>query len=834
MWRQKKKAARRRRWMMGLAILVLAVLLIGVFYAAQVILLENAQALGNELADSYALEESGNIRSLEMLIDLGALYLEDKVEAGASQEELEDWMRNFFQKASAVTGAGVLDPYAVIGGRIIAAVPWEGDESYDYQGAPWYQMALQAQGEPVFTDAYLDAITGRQVLTIAQKCQNSDDVIAFDIFPENFGFQSNTQALPEGSACFFCDSAGTLLYARTPREVDGDELNVYVRSLYEKIRRGELDGAQAYSYSLSGEKQAVYFKTTENGWLSIVTIPYPALLGGLRLVFQVALIFCGAVLVILVAVSLRGRRMSQRINRVSETVAALGNLYYAIYRVDVAQGTYETIKSSDLVESLPWTGRYPLLVEGAGQVMEPETFAQFQSSFSLENLRRLLEEQVPDFGGDFQRRFGQTYRWVNVRLLFDPSLQPHEAVLCFRLVEEEKEAQLRQLQLMEHALETAKQSEAAREQFFSQMSHDMRTPLNVIIGTTQLAGQTCGEKEQNYFRKIQVAASQLLSLINDILEMSRIEQAGLRLENRQFDLGETVGQCVSAFQPQAELQEKELALTLRLDTPQVYGDPFRLQQILNNLLSNAMKFTGRGDRIQVSLEQLQGDKHAKYRLVVADTGIGMSEEFLPKLFLPYERETRFSTQTVLGTGLGMPIVKSIVTSMGGQIQVDSALGKGTTFTLILPLEAAETQTPPAQGGPSAELTDSLSGKRVLLAEDFDMNMEITTELLQMCGAQVTQAWNGREALEHFQASEPGYFDVILMDMNMPVMDGCAAAAAIRALDRPDSRTVPILALTANAFAEDIAASEQAGMNAHIAKPVDMERLVQTLRQVTGR
>lgn len=830
---QKRRAGRWGRRMLWAVLLILVLLFVGIFYAAQHILLENAQALGNELADSYSLEESRNIRSVEILIDLGAQYLDDQIQAGASQSALEDWMKNFFQKVTAVTGQEVLDPYGVVHGQIVAAVPWWGDAEYDYTQTEWYQKALQAQGDPIFTDAYPDAITGRPVLTIAQKCQNSDDVIAFDIFPENFSVQDNAQALPEGSSCFFCDSSGTLLYARTQMEEQGEALTEYVRVLYEKIQLGQLDGAQAYIYDLSGEKQAVYFNTTENGWLSIITIPYSALLGGLRLAFQAALLLCGGALVILAAMSLRERRIQRRMDRVSETVAALGNLYYAIYRVDVAQGTYEAIKGSDLIQQLPPTGQYPQLVESVSEVIDPETFSQFQSSFSLPNLQRLLEEQVPDFGGDFRRRFGEEYRWVNVRLLFDPSLQPHEAVLCFRLVDGEKAAQLRQLQLMEHALDSAKQSEAAREQFFSQMSHDMRTPLNVIIGTAQLAQRTCEEKSQTYLKKIQVAASQLLNLINDILEISRIEQAGLHLENRQFDLGETVRQCVSAFQPQAELQEKELTLSLQLDRSQVYGDAFRLQQVLNNLLSNALKFTEKGDRIQVSVEQLQRDKHAKYRLIVADTGIGMSKEFLPKLFLPYERETRFSTQTVLGTGLGMPIVKSIVTSMGGQIQVDSTLGEGSTFTLTLPLEAAEEQTPPPDAPAPQELTGSLSGKRVLLAEDFDMNMEITTELLQMCGAQVTQAWNGQEAVEQFQASEPGYFDVILMDMNMPVMDGCTAAAAIRALDRPDSQSVPILALTANAFAEDIAASSQAGMNAHIAKPVDMEQLAALLQRLTA-
>ena len=215
--------------------------------------------------------------------------------------------------------------------------------------------------------------------------------------------------------------------------------------------------------------------------------------------------------------------------------------------------------------------------------------------------------------------------------------------------------------------------------------------------------------------------------------------------------------------------------------------------------------------------------------MVSDTGTGMSKEFLPKLFDPYEREVRFGAKEVMGTGLGMPIVKNLINRMGGQIVVDSTLGVGTTFSVTIPFDASEA-LPPVQEQKPKDVVQ-LAGRRILLAEDNLLNMEIATELLKMRGADVTPAENGLEALEAFRNSELQYFDAILMDMQMPEMDGCQSAEAIRALDRPDAGTVPIIALTANAFAEDISRTAQAGMNAHLAKPINIELLCSTLTKL---
>ena len=311
------------------------------------------------------------------------------------------------------------------------------------------------------------------------------------------------------------------------------------------------------------------------------------------------------------------------------------------------------------------------------------------------------------------------------------------------------------------------------------------------------------------------------------------------LNNEAFDLAACVKACTDSFIPQARRENKDFVVHCEITDSCVMGDATRITQILNNLLSNAFKFTSPGERVG-------GDGAADGRPAHPAVPVRgqryrhrMSEEFLPQLFEPYARETRFFSRQVVGTGLGMPIVKSLVTQMSGQIYVDSALGKGTTFTLTVPFitaqaEAESRQTREDLKTGKAGRRSSLAGRKILLAEDNLLNMEIANEILTMNGLEVFQAWNGQEAVELFQNAAPYEIDAILMDMQMPQMDGCEAARTIRAMERPDARTVPIIAVTANAFAEDIAATTAAGMNAHISKPIDFRALCATLEKLLGK
>lgn len=801
------------------------------FYLTQNVLLQNAQNFGNEVATRYAEVELQDVRSAELLLMAGVWTMEEQTQAGASRERLAQWAEHFFQQVSQTLPSEVV-PYAILDGQALtlgASGSLEPGPALD--DITWYQQVAQSDGQAMFSYTQANIQQKQTAIVVAQKSKTSENILAFELYFKDWNTDIDT-SLPEGCSFYLCSASGDLLYAKTQLQVEPEELQEHIRTIFDQIQAGNLDGAQEYIYDLLSEKRAVYFHTHENGGMSIITIPYSSLLGRLQQAFYLLMFIFFVTMVFYAFFALREYQMQKRLSRTNTTVAALGNLYYSIYRVNWAQGTYEAIKNSpDMEQRIAPTGRYEQLLAVIGQVIDQHTFEQFKTSFSLDNIHRLVEQNTHDFGGDFRRLFGSEYRWVNVRLLFDASLQQNEAILCFRQVDQAKTQQLQQINMLEEALDQARESEASQERFFSQMSHDMRTPLSVILATVELAhrkGQDW-EKMTEYLNNIQVSASHLMELINDILEISRMEQTDLRLTNAPCDLQETITQCLSAFQLQADLEHKDLSVSFDLIHPKVYADAFRLQQVLNNLISNALKFTHEGDRIQVTVSQSPQQDRDICRITVSDTGIGMSEEFLPQLFTPYARESRFGTQTVLGTGLGMTIVKAIISRMKGEIQVDSALGKGTTFTLTIPMEPSKDETPSALEEVPQDQTDSLQGKQVLLAEDFEMNLQIATELLKLHGAQVTQARNGQEALNLFQASQPGWFDVILMDMNMPVMDGCQATAAIRALDRPDAATIPILAVTANAFAEDVMATARAGMNAHITKPIDLNELAAVLR-----
>ena len=386
----------------------------------------------------------------------------------------------------------------------------------------------------------------------------------------------------------------------------------------------------------------------------------------------------------------------------------------------------------------------------------------------------------------------------------------------------------------------------------------MRTPLNAIIGLSELAEKHLDDREKmkDYMSKINFSSQQLLGLINDILEISKLEKGKITLDTKHFDLKKCITDCADMVRDQIKREGKTFTLDFDIKTREVYGDSFRVTQILSNLLSNAVKFTSEGDAISLKVSERQNSDFVKYKLVLKDTGAGMSRDFLDRIFIPYEREVRFGAKNVSGTGLGMPIVKNILSQMNGEISVESELGKGSTFTVILPFRKAdveeemeenpvsgetsgnevditgsggEKKADQAESGKSEE--DFLRNRKILLAEDNEINMEIACELLDMYGAQVVKAWNGKEAVDLFAASGEDEFDVRLMDMQMPEMEGCDAARTIRKMKRRDAEKIPIIAVTANAFAEDLSATAAAGMNAHISKPIDFSLLCRTLKEV---
>ena len=386
------------------------------------------------------------------------------------------------------------------------------------------------------------------------------------------------------------------------------------------------------------------------------------------------------------------------------------------------------------------------------------------------------------------------------------------------------------------ALQSAERASKAKTDFLSNMSHDIRTPMNAIVGLTTLMENELDEPEKlaEHLGKLKSSGQLLLGIINDILDMSRIESGKTTLTIEPMDLSHQLDQLNTMIFSQANVKKQTFTVSTHILHKNLLADPTRLNQVLMNILSNAVKYTPQGGHIRFEAEELpRNDHYAKYRFIVQDDGIGMSAAYQKTLFDPFTREEKSGTNKVQGTGLGMAITKSIVDLMGGTIRVESATGKGTRFEVVLEFpidaEADKVQTAPALPE-EAEAISPLSGMNFLCAEDNAINAEILELLLETKGARCTICSNGQEIVDAFASVRPGEYDMILMDVQMPVMDGLEATRRIRSGENPLGRTIPILAMTANAFLEDMQKSRDAGMDEHLSKPVDINALEQTVKR----
>ena len=397
--------------------------------------------------------------------------------------------------------------------------------------------------------------------------------------------------------------------------------------------------------------------------------------------------------------------------------------------------------------------------------------------------------------------------------------------------------ELRQAQdIAAEALQSAERASKAKTDFLANMSHDIRTPMNAIIGITTLMKNELHQPEKlaEHLGKLETSGRLLLGIINDILDMSRIESGKTTLNIEKTNLPQQVSQLDSIIRQQAGQRRQTFTVNTHLQHENVLADPNRLNQVLMNILSNAVKYTPQGGHIRLDVEELSHTEHyAKYRFVVQDDGIGMSAVYQKTLFDPFTREEKSGTNRVQGTGLGMAITKSIVDLMGGTIHVESAPGKGSRFEVVLefPIDAEADKVQTASALPEeAEAVSPLSGMKFLCAEDNAINAEILEMLLEANGASCTICSNGQEIVDAFASVKPGDYDMILMDVQMPVMDGLEATRRIRSGENPLGRIIPILAMTANAFLEDMQKSREAGMDEHLSKPVDIAALEQTVKR----
>ena len=393
----------------------------------------------------------------------------------------------------------------------------------------------------------------------------------------------------------------------------------------------------------------------------------------------------------------------------------------------------------------------------------------------------------------------------------------------------------KQEQAIMELLEKVRRANSAKSEFLSHMSHDLRTPINGIMGMLAIQERTQNDarRQRECRKKIRMSAEHLLSLVNDVLEISKLDSGRPAAVEEPFDLHDILDGCFAILSAQAEEAEVQLVLEESgLRHSRLVGNPLHLKQILMNVIDNAIRYNRPGGSVFVRVKEITcGNETASCQFVIEDTGIGMGEDFKPHIFEPFTQEHQGARTHYGGVGLGMSIVKKLVDQMQGAVAVDSQPGRGSVVQITLPIRADQTwSAPPAEEDRGAR--DNIAGMRVLLVEDNEINCEIVEFMLKEAGAEVVTASDGKAAVDAFAASVPGEFHCVLMDLMMPVMSGYEAARVIRSLDRPDAETVPIIALSANAFEEDVALAKGAGMNEHLAKPVDIRKMFQVMKRLS--
>lgn len=538
-------------------------------------------------------------------------------------------------------------------------------------------------------------------------------------------------------------------------------------------------------------------------------------------------------------------KAKQELLRSRSVTQALGEEYMSVLQADIESNTVYAIKLEDGydLDDLLQNIKGKIGIEECARLYAEKFVVKEEQKDFLEMMT--LEKLQKEFAGkkSINKRYNCTLDGNNVfcvemhivRVMKEEKLTGF--ILGLRNVEELVEKERRQMLEMEAAKEAAERANAAKTNFLSRMSHDIRTPLNGIIGLLKIDEDHFDDMNliRENHRKMQISAKHLLSLINDVLQMSKLEDGNVVLTHEFISLMDLTRDIVTIIIGRA----LDAGITWdyekgksKIPYPYIYGSPVHLRQIFLNIYGNCIKYNRPGGKITTVVDTLEEhDGICTYRWTIADTGVGMSEEFLQRIFEPFAQEKNDARSVYQGTGLGMAIVKKLIDQMGGTITVTSKKGVGSTFIICIPFEIAP--APEELPGKVAATETDIRGLHLLLVEDNELNAEIAEMMLRDQGAKITTVYDGRQAVDLFEASPEGTFDAILMDVMMPVMDGLTATGLIRKMQRPDAEAIPIIAMTANAFLEDAEKCFEAGMNAHLSKPLDMELVKKTIREQCG-
>ena len=990
MMSKKKKKQLLRKMRNNMIVLVMFILVI--MLCTNILrnsLMDNTNKMGLSLVENYSTSEESNMRACESILTLSVNYIEEREQDGVSLKELKEGLYPFMNGLTELYGPENIQVYgkALDDDHFISNIPEIEDmEDYDVTDTDYYQGAAAADGGIYISPAYVDVVTGQNVITMCKTVPSTGSFLAIDMMFSYFELNNENLTLPANASYYLIDKEGTLLYFKAATDHTYDEFQVLVDGFMEQSNLAKGSQVLENVIAMDGHARNVYFHQMTNGWTAILTIPESEIFTGLDTFNYISIMVAllGLALIIFQAVrEYRQEKQNQLLveerNRMADrnriyqnAMNSTARAYRAIYYVDMLTGRYDMLypHRGRNTESGDYNTEFVSKRFEAGIIAE-EHREQVQQFLDLSNIVKLLETE--DHIELQYKRIDENgkYEWCStVATIAEMDGEQATAItLTIRSIDEIIHREEKQKEMLALAAERAEAANLAKSDFLSRMSHDIRTPMNAILGMTAVAGMHIDDKERvlDALGKITVSSKHLLGLINEVLDMSRIESGKVSLTEGIFNLSDTFENLLTIFHSQMEARNLELCVNVvNVEHESVIGDEQRLQQIFMNIMGNAVKFTPEGGKISLYIEEKPSHIAGSgfFEFTFEDTGIGMEKDYIQKIFEPFSRAADSRIGKIEGTGLGMSIAVNIARMMNGDIKVASTLGEGSRFTVqvylklnditqadieafsSLPVLVADDEEaacestceilnslnmdaeyvldgdsaikriieaheaardfavvildwkmPGKDGLATAKEIRSLagndipliilsaydwsdieaqamdagidafiekplfksrlmkvlkdvlgldnserpataletfkeqdfSGKRVLLVEDNELNIEVASELLDIVGIQADQALNGQLAVDCVLDHEPGYYDLIFMDIQMPVMNGYESTRAIRSSGREDLKTIPIVAMTADAFADDIRKSEEAGMNGHISKPVDIEKLEEALR-----
>ncbi len=956
------------------------VLLCGVFVMRRQ-LLDNARDMSMLLLNNYKITEEGELETYKTLLTLGTKFIDDKERANASIQEIKNTLYPYLDGFNALYEGDSVRSYGIIYGQLVSNdTKIENLNLEDYTAVDWYQGAIDADGAIYISDAYDDDITGEKKITISQKVNNSDSVLAYDVFFHDYHGKVNNLDLPDDGAYYMCDNSGTVLFHDTKVYDNCADIQKFADKILKEFDRKSDYGYVEGYIDAKGNARSAYMCRMSNGWTIILTVPQKNVTGNLKNFYRVIIFITLFCLLLVGYLAVRDyfhtRRNQKLINTTQIYQKAMDNtmqIYREVCYIDLENNTYQVIypesRRREQTEDYE-TAAFTMLDTGRITSEKPD---ELRSFLEIENIREeLTKNESIEIRCQFRNEDGSMENcMLNFSIIERKIGAPSCVTMAFRSVETVLRQEAEQKELLMLAAKQAEAANQAKSNFMSNMSHDIRTPMNAILGMTAIAAMHIDDKERvaDALSKITVSGKHLLGLINSVLDMSKIESGKITLNEEEFNLSDTIESLLSLFRVQLKEKSQEFKVNIStIEHENVIGDEQRLQQIFINIMGNAVKFTPEGGMISLKIREKQSKiaDRGYYEFIFEDTGIGMDEEFVKRIFEPFARATDSRTSKVEGTGLGMSIAVNIARMMGGDILVESEVGKGSKFTVTVYLKindisdddmkklmelpvlvvddeedscisACEVlnslemkaeyvlngdlavarisevheenndfavvildwKMPGKDGIETAreirrimgdeipiiilsaydwtdieqeatlagvnafiekplfksrlthvlkevlgvsknaddkknELEDfkkhDYEGKRVLLVEDNEFNIEVAKELLDIVGIAVDVAYNGKEAIDKLYNTLEGYYNMVFMDIQMPVMNGYDAAAAIRTSERRDIREIPIVAMTADAFDDDVKRAMEAGMNGHIAKPIDVSKLERMIEQ----